>query len=342
MLFSRELPLASLIELCRVLHHNLDAGLTLRDVFRQQAARGNKFVRPVAQRIGAALEKGDSLESTLKREKEVFPALFISLATVGEQTGSLPEIFGELEKYYLMRQKLRRQFRSQSMLPLIQFFLALFIIAFVIFVLGMVAAARNTQPADVTGLGLRGTRGAILFLAGSFILIAAVYAGYLFVTRKLQQKAAVDALLLRLPLLGPYLEALAVGRFALALRLTLETGMSVTKALRLSFQATGNAAFVARTEMVTTALRGGEELSVALAQSRLFPADFLNLVAVAEEGGRVPEMMQHQAKYYQEEASRRLTALTRGATFGVWMLYALFMIFAIFRFAHIYLGALGG
>src|SRR5262249_22205937 len=114
------------------------------------------------------------------------------------------------------------------------------------------------------------------------------------------------------------------------------------KAVRLSLQATGNAAFLAWTEAVVEPLRTGEELTVALAKCGLFPADFLNLVASAEEGGRVPEIMRHQALYYQEEASRRLKALTRAASFGVWMLYAAFMIFAIFRLGSVYFSALGG
>ena len=40
MWFSSRLPLSSVIELCRVLRHYLGAGLTLRDAFRKQAARG--------------------------------------------------------------------------------------------------------------------------------------------------------------------------------------------------------------------------------------------------------------------------------------------------------------
>ena len=134
------LPLTSLIDLCRTLRHSLGAGLTPQRVFRQQAAGGPAGVRPLAARISAMLERGDSVSAAVKEQAGAFPPLFLSLVEVGEETGQLPEIFGELEKYYLMRQKLRRQFRSQSMLPLIQFFLALFIIAFVIFVLGMVAA----------------------------------------------------------------------------------------------------------------------------------------------------------------------------------------------------------
>ena len=62
MLLSSRLPLSSLIELCRVLRHYLSAGLSLRDVFRQQAAKGPLAVRPVAGRVAEALGRGDGLE----------------------------------------------------------------------------------------------------------------------------------------------------------------------------------------------------------------------------------------------------------------------------------------
>src|SRR4051812_18816517 len=96
---SSRLPLSSLIELCRALKHSLGAGLTLRDVFRQQARSGPGPVRPAATRITAALDQGSDLEEALKREADAFPPLFLALVSVGEQTGMLPELFAELEKY---------------------------------------------------------------------------------------------------------------------------------------------------------------------------------------------------------------------------------------------------
>jgi type II secretory pathway component PulF len=48
--------------------------------------------------------------------------------------------------------------------------------------------------------------------------------------------------------------------------------------------------------------------------------------------------MQHQAEYWNEEASRRLSTLARLMTFCMWLLYAGFMIFMIFRIAGVYLG----
>jgi type IV pilus assembly protein PilC len=342
MWFSKQLPTSSLIDVCRTMRHSLGAGLSLLDVTRTLTKRGEPPVRPVAARMAAGMEKGDSLEEVLGREKDYFPPLLLDLAVVGEQTGNLPEIFGELEKYYRMQQSLTRQFRSQIFLPVLQFHLALFIITGMLFVLGAIAESRNTAASDPTGLGFKGKGGALLFLVFGFGLTYGAFAGYLLLNRSLRQKAAVDDLLLRLPVIGPCLEAFALGRFTLALRLTLNTGMPITRALRLSLRATGNAAYQARTPVVVDALKKGEDLTLALTQTKLFPEDFRNIVAVAEESGSVPEVMEKQAQYYQEEAGRRLKNLARVAGWSVWLIYAVFMVFMIMRLAGSYLSALGG
>jgi type II secretory pathway component PulF len=339
MLFSSRLPLQSLIELCRVLRHSLSAGIMIRDVFRQLADRGPRPVRAIAGRIALDLERGESLEAALAKEQAAFPPLFLSLAKVGEETGNLPEVLGELEKYYLLQQRLGRTFRAKSMLPLIELVFAFFIIALLIAILGWISASRGTQAPAI--FGFSGGSGAILFLLTSFGIVAAIFAVYLFVTRALHHKEAFDAMVLRIPGVGPCLEALVLGRFALALQLTMDTGMSLTRALRMSLAATGNASFAARADGIAKSIKKGDDLTVALAQSGLFKEDFLGMVAVGEEGGRVPEIMRHQAQYYHEEAERRLTILIGMLSWGVWLAYAIFMVVAIFGIARMYFSPLG-
>src|SRR5207248_1624317 len=105
MFLSRQLPLADLIRLCHLVRMNHAAGLTLVAVFRQLAQRSTPRLRPVAEEIRVHLESGESLRAALKAAKASFPALFVSLVTVGEETGHLPEVLEELEKYYLFQQK---------------------------------------------------------------------------------------------------------------------------------------------------------------------------------------------------------------------------------------------
>ena len=330
MLLSRRLPLSSLIELCRSLRHYLGAGLTLHDVFEKQARIGSLAVRPVAGRIAAQLERGSDLESALEPERASFPPLFVALAGVGEQSGQLPEVFAELEKYFRLQQKLWRQFASQIMWPLFQFFAAIFVIAGLLWILGLIAESNRTEAMDLFGVGT-GAKGAVTFLALVFGLMAAAAALYLLATRLLRQKAAVYELLLRLPAIGPTLRALALARFCMALRLTTETGMPLARAVRLSLQATGNGAFTARSPVMERTVKGGGELAQALARAGLFGEEFVSAMVIAEETGQIAEVMQRQAEYYQEEATRRLKVLTQVAAWGVYLFVAILIIIAIFR-----------
>lgn len=338
LLFGR-MPLTELIGLCRALRHNLDAGITIQHIFAQQAKRGTAAVRPVADRIALVLQKGYDLEKALGAEGGTFPPLFIALACVGEQTGTLPEVFKALESYYSLQQRLWRRFVSESTLPIIQFFAAIFVVAGTLFLLGIVAEMQNSQAMDPIGLGT-GTVGALRFLALTFGFLAALAGTYFFTTRFLNQRPVIDAFLLNVPAIGPCLFALAMSRFCVAMQVTLETAMPIDEALDLSLRATGNAAFAARSEQVQEVLRGGDELTVALAETQLFTDEFQMIVATAEESGRLPEVMKHQAKYYEEEAERKLTVMTKVSSFGVWAVVAIIIIIAIFRMAMLYLNAI--
>ncbi len=340
-MFEPSLSTQNLIDLCRVLRHNLSAGLTLRHVFRQQASGARRAVRPLAGRVLEAIEKGESLSEALKGEKDRLPPLFLAMVHVGEQTGNLPEIFHTLEQHYMLEQRLRRQIIRQSIGTFLQFVLALLVIAGLIFILGIIAQSNpGTTPITIIP-GLSGGSGALIFLGVSFGSMALLWAGGKLFMRYPRQAAPVQAFLLRLPGLGPALYSLVMGRFTMALRLTADSGLSILKVAKLSLEATGNALFFSKADAMVSALKNGATLTDALHQSQLFDEEFLHIVAAAEEGGRVPEMMQHQAEYWHEEASRRLTTLARLLTFGMWLLYAGFMVYMIFRIAGVYLGALG-
>ncbi|MHB1422757.1 MAG: type II secretion system F family protein [Gemmataceae bacterium] len=340
MLVSSRLTLSDLIDLCRSLRHYLGAGLPLVTAFRQQAKRGSARVRPPADRIASALEKGESLEDALRGEATLFPPLFLALARVGEQTGMLAEVFAELEKFFVRQRTMWRRFVSQITWPVIQFVLAIFVLAGLILIMGMIAPPSG-QALDPLGLGLAGPTGAMIFLGVVFGVLGGLGAIYWLVTRQLSGAAAVEKFLLGVPAIGPCLRALALARFCMALRLTTETGMSIVKAMRLSLSATGNSAFMARSEQIEAPLRQGEELTTALVKSGLFPEDFQHMIAVAEESGTLDQVLAHQAEHYQEESGRRLATLTSLAGYGVYGFVGLVIIIAIFRIANWYIGRLG-
>ena len=116
--------------------------------------------------------------------------------------------------------------------------------------------------------------------------------------------------------------------------------MPIGRALRLSLRATGNSAFTARSEVIESGVKAGDDLTLSLGRSGLFPEDFRQMIAVAEESGRLTDVLKQQADHYHEEAGRRLAVLTAVASYGVWAFVGGLIIIVIFRLYLSYLGML--
>ena len=336
-MFSR-LSLSVLIELCRVLRHYLGAGLSLEEVFRQQMTRGPAPLRPVAARIALVLRRGGSLESALEPERRHFPPLFLSLSRVGERTGMLPEVFGELEQHFLNQQTLRRRFLASVAWPLLQFFMAVGVVALVILISGFFSGRMpDGSEFDPLGFGLRGSGGAVIFLA---IVVGGLFGTWLgfWLLGKVLPAEFRDRMLLAVPVVGPCLRDLALMRFCLALRLTTESGMSIGKAIRLSMDATGNAAFAAASGAAERTVADGDDLTLALTRTRLMPDDFLRIVQVAEDSGTLSDVLRHQGEHYSDSAVRRMNAVAVLISVLVWLGVGAFIVFFIFRIAMWYFG----
>jgi type IV pilus assembly protein PilC len=336
MLFTRELPLASIIRLCQILRHSLGAGVNVVTIFHQLGKRGPRPLRASARRVEEVLSKGHKLTTALEREGDAYPSLMLALVSVGEETGHVPEICGQLERYYLLVQQLRRQFRSRIMLPVIQFFLAILVITGMLYLIGMINKARGT---DI--FGISGPETAFRFLGWTWAAIVFLVGSYFILRQALHKQAFLDRLLLWVPGVGGCMEAFALARFTMALGLTMDSAMKIESCLALSLRATGNASYAGEAEAIAAALTKGVSLAAALGQTGRFPGDLIEVVAVAEVGGRVPEIMRQQTQHYFDLAERRLRRLTRTATSAVWLLYAGLMIVAIFRIARLYFQALG-
>lgn len=321
------LPLSALIDLCRTLRHSLGAGLSLVDVFRQQSKRGPTAVRPLAADVARALGKGHDLEHALEPHRAHLPSLFVEMATAGEQSGSLPEAFEELEKHFRLVQKLRSQLRSQLIWPVFELVAGVGVVSLMILVLGVLGSTF-----DPLGFGLTGPLGALAFAAIVFGGVAALVGGFFY----LRRQPATEVFLLRKPIIGPCLMALALQRFSVALRMTSGTGMPIVRAVRLSLRATGNVSFVAASDAIVKGLERGDELTRSLGRGKVFPAEYLDVLSGAEIAGRLDDVLEHQSNFYAEEAERRLTLLTKALGYGIWMLIGALLIFLIFRLALSY------
>ena len=333
------LSMSTVATFCRSLSTMLSSGVNILKAFQ---VAGGKSHYPKLQRVSGEivdeLRKGTEVSAAMAAQGNVFPELMVDLVRVADQTGSLPEVLKGLADHYDNLVRLRRTFIGAITLPIVQLLAAIFIIAGLIWILGMIATSSGGQPFDVSGLGLTGASGALTWLGICFGTAFMGAVGYFMLVNGLKGRAFVHSALLRIPVIGGCLRSFALARFSWAFALTQQAGMSITPSLESSLKATGNGAYANAIPMVTAMVTEGEDLSFALKETGLFPREYLELVRVGETSGTVPETLERLSPQLEDQALRSLATLTTALGWVIWGMVATLIVIFIFRIALMYIG----
>lgn len=342
-MFTNRVSTQQLAGLCRSLATPLQAGVNVIKTLSQTANKSSGRLKLVLLEIVDQLKSGEDLATAFRNHGRYFPELFCDMLDVAERTGNLPEVLNELAEHYENNLRLWRTFLGQIMLPAMQLFAAIMIVAGLIYLMGWIAEMVQSQggePLDLLGWGLKGGSGVVTWLGGWVLSIAALYIGYRFAASSLSGLRLVHQFLMAIPVVGTCLRKFAISRFSWALYLTQGSGMPIEESLDASLRATANGAFIAAAPDVIDAVNGGSSLTEALAATQLFPEEFINIVDVGETSGTVPETLHRMSSRFEEEARRSLSALSMFAGGLIWAGVAAFVIYLIFKIAFFYLGIL--
>jgi type IV pilus assembly protein PilC len=340
--FSPRIRTKSLVIVCRNLATMLDAGISVGKAFDLASQKsGDPRCKRAMQEVAADLKRGLDVTEAMRARGMAFPDTMVDLVGVAEQTGTMPEVLRSLAGHFDNAIRLRRTFYSAISWPAFQLVAAIFVIALMLYILGIVAQSRpGGKPIDILGLGLYGAEGAMIWLAATFgSLFGAIFLG-LLVRRSLMGRRIFDSLLLQIPVVGGCLRSFAIARFSWSFALTQQAGMSIEPSLASSFKATSNGAFLKAAPHVWAGVREGETLYDALSATRLFPVDYLHIVDVAETSGTVPEALERLSPDLEAQARRGMEMLASVLAWVIWCLVAAFIIFLIFRVAMFYIGQL--
>lgn len=314
----------------------LESGIQIRKAIGIASKKAmHAPTKKVLREISDAIQGGSDISQALREHGNFFPTLFIEMVTMAEETGSLPEVLRHLAEHYEANTRMKKELIGSLIWPVFQLVAAIFVIAILILVLGLIGG--DNEISNIV-FGLKGPSGAIIWLTGTFGTFAAMFAVWLLIQKAAQAKAVVDPLLLMVPVLGRCMRSFAIARFSWSYYLTQQTGMPVNRSLQGSLKATGNGAFVNQTPFITSAVMEGSSLTDSLVQSRLFPEEFLEMVSVAEESGTVPEALHRLSPHFEEDARRALKILTSAISVGVWLIVAAFIIFFVFKVVLTYIG----
>jgi general secretion pathway protein F len=263
---------------------------------------------PVKEMLNRLLEQvkgGSSLSDAMAEEGQIFTSFYLSLVRAGEAAGMLGQTMIRLANNLERNRTLRSELISALIYPA---FLVVGVLGSLVLLLTYVVPQfipifrdLNVPLPFITECIL--ALGEFLAEWGSYLLLVLVCGGFWlrFYLRAPSRRRALDALVLRVRVLGPVLLGIETARFALTLGTLLDQQVTLLYGMNITRQVARNQAIEAALEQATLSTKNGHSLSVALDQTRLFPELVVQMISVGEQGGRLASMLLKLADIYDKE-----------------------------------------
>ena len=292
----------------------IDAGLPLvqcLEILGKQEPHKNFAY--VILKVREDVESGASLADAMKKHPKTFDALFSNMIAAGEAGGILDTILKRLATYIEKSVKLKGEVKSAMIYPV-----AVIVIAGIV-VTAILWKVIPTFASLFSGLGAQlpmPTRFVIalsdyIVAYGWIVIIVMGLAGYALKSYYATKNGrhVIDAIMLKLPILGSILRKVAVARFCRTLSTLLASGVPILDGLDITARTAGNAIIEEAVQKTRTSIERGETISAPLKETRVFPPMVTQMIAVGETTGALDTMLSKIADFYEEEVDVAVAGL---------------------------------
>lgn len=115
---------------------------------------------------------------------------------------------------------------------------------------------------------------------------------------------------LKLPVFGPLVHKICMSRFARTFAQLIRSGVPILEVLDIVGGSSGNHVVEQSIKGVAEDVEKGDNLSVAMSKKAIFPPMLLRMVSAGEATGKIDNMLEKMADFWDEEIEAMLDALT--------------------------------
>jgi MSHA biogenesis protein MshG len=274
----------------------------------------NVHLRETLEDILESLEGGRDLASSFARHPEIFPKLYVSIVSVGEATGTLDKSFQRLTEYMAqekdMHDRVKGALRYPTIVVITIVLAAMFLSTFVIPKFAPVFAQLKGELPLPTKILLGSSavfRDYWMHAIGVVTLVVFAVRRWL---RTTDGRMKWDTFRLRMPVLGKLVYEATLSRINRSMAISLSAGLPMTQTLAVIARSSGNVFMSERIQMLASNVERGESLHRAASSSGLFSPLVLQMIAIGEETGALPELLDEAAGYYEREVDHSLKNLS--------------------------------
>lgn len=297
-------------ELWRNLAVLIEAGVPLAEALqvcgRQQPGR----IQGLLRQLQEAICSGRSLADALADHPAWFDALTLAVVRIGERSGSLDRVLGELAEHQTRRRAIANRLSTALIYPII---LCLVGTAVVIFLtshvvpqlLEVLTSAGRELPLP-TRLLQSISAGLVRYWFVPLLIVVCVVAGTISLRRTPRGKRLLERWVLSIPVLGDLLRKAWVARISMMLAVMLRSDVRFNEALRTVREGLPHGLYSDELAALEKSIEAGSSIAEPLRHSRLMPPLMVHLLGVGQESGELPRMLSQLRDSYEKSVNLAL------------------------------------
>ncbi|HEY7118137.1 MAG TPA: type II secretion system F family protein [Tepidisphaeraceae bacterium] len=309
-------PKKQLVAFTRQLSTLQDAGLPILrslQILEQQQKPG--LLKAIIGGVADEVEGGGTLSDAMSKYPKAFDKLYVNMINAGEAGGVLDLILARLADFMEKAQKLKKKVIGAMIYPIVVISIAVGIVSMImIFVIPKfeeIFRDFGTKLPTVTVVLLQISRWFANQYGWAYLLAFPIVMWMLIRLAKLSEggRYAIDAIKLKIPILGGILGKTAIARFTRTLGTLISAGVPILDAINITKETCGNEVYSRALGKVHDAIREGESMADPLRATKVCDAIVINMIDVGEETGDLDKMLIKVADNYDNDVDVLVSSL---------------------------------
>ena len=261
------------------------------------------------------IEGGDTFSEALKHNPLYFDDLFCSLVDAGEKAGVLETLLDKIATYKEKSESMKKKVKKALTYPIAVLAVAFIVTAILlIFVVPVFEDLFSSFGADLPAFTQMVIRFSEWAQSHWWKVVGGIYATIkifkFFHNRSATFRHFMDKTLLKLPIIGDIVNQSALARFARTLATMSAAGVPLVDALEQVAGACGNIVYYEAVMKIREDVSTGQRLQLSMEQVGIFPHLMIQMVSIGEESGKIDDMLDKVADFYEEEVDNLVDNLS--------------------------------
>ncbi len=285
----------------------LKAGVPLLDCLRDiRDSLDYSHFTDVLQTIIDDIEGGKTLSLALSEHKNIFDDIYITLVRVGEETGLLVKVLGEMGETLRWQDELAAHSRKIMIYPSIVSFVVLSVVSFLMMylmpqLLPFIKNMGTEIPAHTKILMSVSSAFVNYWYVMLLSPIAIFVAIKLIAANRPDFRRFIDKMKLKIWLFGPLMMKIKLARFANYFAMMYGAGITVLSALQISEGIMNNLLLEDSIRGARARISEGFQISESFEATGVFPSMIVRMIRIGEDTGAMDEALMNVSYFYNRE-----------------------------------------